>query len=69
MFLLSLGATPFHLGLLETLMRLAVTVRLAAARLVAVAGKRRAMLIGRAGMSLPPKLMEIGMSVPGPVSW
>ncbi len=57
LFLLSLGATPFHLGLLETLMRLAVTVRLAAARLVAVAGKRRAMLIGRAGMSLPLALL------------
>ena len=53
LFLLSLGATPFHLGLLETAKRLAMTVRLLAAHLIGRVGKARLMFLGRVGMWVP----------------
>ena len=45
LFLLSLGATPFHLGLLETGSRGGMAVRLLAAHLLSRIGKVRLMVL------------------------
>ncbi len=57
LFLLSLGATPFHLGVLETGTRLAMTVRLLAAQLIVRIGKMRLMMLGRVAMLVPVALL------------
>ena len=53
LFLLSLGATPFHLGLLETGSRGGMAVRLLAAHLLSRIGKVRLMVLCRTAMLLP----------------
>jgi len=70
LFLLALGATPFHIGLLATVFRLASTSRLAGARALPYFGKARTMYLGRLFASVCPLLLiplalGTGLSVHG----
>ena len=69
LFLLSLGATPFHLGLLETANHVQKTARLVGLRAMPVVGKTR-LLLGTRVASLVPAagLVLVALwAVPGPV--
>ena len=57
LFLLAVGATPFHIGLLATLTKLASTSRLAGARAMPYLGKTRTLYLGRALGSISPFLL------------
>jgi hypothetical protein len=57
LFLLALGATPFHIGLLATLLALASTSRLPGARALPYFGKARTLYLGRVLGSICPLLL------------
>ncbi len=57
LFLLALGASPFHIGLLATLIKLASTSRLVGARALPYLGKTRTLYLGRALGSIGPFLL------------
>ena len=57
LFLLALGATPFHVGLLATLLALASTSRLPGARALPYFGKVRTLCLGRVLGSICPLLL------------
>ncbi len=57
LFLLALGATPFHIGMLATLFALASTSRLPGARMLPYLGKTRTLYLGRLLGSICPLLL------------
>lgn len=57
LFLLALGATPFHIGLLATLFALASASRLPGARVLPYLGKVRTLYLGRVLGSICPLLL------------